>query len=77
MPHPKAADPILEALNDATLKNEAGVAGASLAEALLAIDKNAARELAKKIKDANISREASRKADSVLRRADAFLAESA
>ena len=68
VPHPKAADPILEALNDPELKNEAGVAGAALAEALVSVDKAAAQQLARKVKEANISREINRKADAVLRR---------
>jgi HEAT repeat protein len=68
VPLPKAADPILEALNDAGLKNEAGVAGAALAEALVSVDKTAAQQLARKVKEANISREINRKADGVLRR---------
>ena len=68
VPHPKAAEPILEALANADLKNEAGFAGAALAEVLVGSDKPTAQQLAKKVKEANISREINRKADAVLRR---------
>lgn len=68
VPDAKAAEPILEALNDPALKSEAAFAGAALAEALVRTDKAAAQQLARKVKEANISRELNRKADSVLRR---------
>jgi hypothetical protein len=68
VPDAKAAEPILEAMTDPALKNEAAFAGAALAEALVGKDKAAAQQLARKVKEANISRELNRKADSVLRR---------
>jgi HEAT repeat protein len=68
VPHAKAAEAIKPFLNDPNLKTEAGLAGATLAQALVKTDKPAARDLAQALKDANLSAETSRKADAILKK---------
>jgi hypothetical protein len=68
VPDPKAAEAIKGFLSDPSLKNEAGLAGITLAETLLKKDKPAARSLAQAIKDAKVSEDLARKADAVLTR---------
>ncbi len=68
VPHTKAADTLRPLLTSATLKAEAGFAAVSVAELLVKSDKDAAQALARDVKAANLSREVTRRADSVLRK---------
>ncbi len=66
VPHSKAAATIMPLLGDPNLKAEAGAAGVALAELLLNTDKETAKELARNIKAANLSRDITRRANAVL-----------
>ena len=66
VPDAKAADAIKPFLRDSKLQAEAGLAGVTLAEALLKTDKPAARNLAQAIKEAGLSEDLARKADAIL-----------
>jgi len=65
LPSTKAADRLLELATDDKLKAEAGLAAVELAGALLMTDRQAARDLAQKIRSLNISAEVNRRADAV------------
>lgn len=66
LPGPKAIDRLQELLKSETLKTEAGMALVDLAGRLTMTDRNAARSLAQKIRDLNISDEINRRADGVI-----------
>jgi HEAT repeat protein len=68
VPDVKAADVIKALLSDPGLKNEAGLAGMTLAQALSKTERPAARSLAQAIKDADISADLNRKAETMLSR---------
>jgi hypothetical protein len=68
IPLAKSAEIIKPLLNDPNFKAEAGLAGLTLAEGLLKIDKPAAKALAQAVKDANVSGEAASKADAILKK---------
>jgi hypothetical protein len=67
VPSAKAAETLKPFLSDPQFKKEAGLAGISLAQALLKPDARSARSLAQAIKDANVSPELNRKADNILK----------
>jgi HEAT repeat protein len=64
---PKAAEPIEACFNDPDVRNEAGMAGITLARSLYWRDRAAARKLLRAVAEAQIS-------DQITRRAQAFLA---
>ena len=66
VPDAKAAAVLKPMLSDAKFQAEAGLAGVALAELLLSTDKAAAKELAQAVKAAGLSREITRRANSVL-----------
>ncbi|HNS21667.1 MAG TPA: HEAT repeat domain-containing protein [Sedimentisphaerales bacterium] len=66
LPGPKAIDRLQELLQSETLKAEAGMALVDLAGRLTMTDREAARSLAQKIRDLNISDEINRRADGVI-----------
>jgi len=66
VPDAKAAAAIKPLLNDPDLRAEADLAGATLAEALVATDKAAAKDLAQAIQAANPSEAISRRAEAIL-----------
>ena len=68
VPHPEIVEWVKAQLVDNQLKQEAGLAAVTLAENLFSTNKSAAQDLAKQLRDANISREVTRRANIVLRR---------
>jgi HEAT repeat protein len=68
VPDRKAADAMKPFLSDPQLRNDAGPAAMTLAEALRKTDKPAARDLAQAIRDANLSPALNRKTDVILGR---------
>jgi HEAT repeat protein len=68
VPHAKAVAAIKPMLTDANLKNEAGAAALTLADALRRTDRRAVRDLAQAVKDANISKSLNDRADRLLNR---------
>ncbi|MBP7052858.1 MAG: HEAT repeat domain-containing protein [Phycisphaerae bacterium] len=66
LPGPKAIDRLQELLKSETLKAEAGMALVDLAGRLTMTDREAARSLAQKVRDMNISDEINRRADGVI-----------
>ncbi|HSA10530.1 MAG TPA: HEAT repeat domain-containing protein [Candidatus Paceibacterota bacterium] len=66
VPDKKAADAIKPYLRDPQFQQEAGLAAMTLAEALRKPDRPAARDLARAVKDANLSDELNRKANALL-----------
>ena len=67
LPNEKVARRLLELAGDANLKAEAGLGAVELASNMLRTNRQAARDLAQKIRDMNISDEINRRADSVIR----------
>jgi HEAT repeat protein len=67
LPSGKAAERLLGLARGDSLKAEAGLAAVELAGNMLRTDRQAARDLAQKIRDLNISDEVNRRADSVIR----------
>ena len=66
LPCQKAIDRLLELIKNEALKTEAALATVDLAGRMAATDRQAARTLAQKIRDMNISDEVNRRADGVL-----------
>ncbi len=66
LPSMKAADKLLELVKDENFKAEAGFAAVQLAAGMLRTDRQAAQELAQKIRDLNISDDINRRAESVI-----------
>jgi len=66
LPSPKAIDRLSELLKNDTMKTEAAMATVDLAGRLAATDREAARTLAQKIRDMNVSEEINRRADGVI-----------
>lgn len=66
LPCQKAIDRLMDLVKDGALKNEAALASLDLAGRMLMTDRQAARSLAQKIRDMNISDEINRRADAVL-----------
>jgi hypothetical protein len=66
LPCQKAIDRLGELIKNEVLKTEAALATVDLAGRMIATDRNAARALAQKIRDMNISDEVNRRADSVI-----------
>lgn len=68
VPDAKVVSAIIPLLVDPVLKNEAGRAAANLAELIVETDKATAQDLARKLKEANISRQLTQRANAVLKR---------
>jgi HEAT repeat protein len=68
VPDARAAEAIKPLLSDPTLKSEAGLAGVTLAQALLKVDRPAAKSLAQAVKDAQVSEEVTGKAEGILKK---------
>lgn len=66
LPSRKAADRLLELAQSETFRSEAGSAALECAAGLLRTDRQAARELAQKVRDMNISDNVNRRADAVI-----------
>jgi HEAT repeat protein len=66
LPCQKAIDRLGELMKNDAFKTEAALATVDLASRLIATDRQAARDLAQKIRDMNISDEVNRRADSVI-----------
>lgn len=66
LPCQKATDKLLELVKSETFKTEAALAAVDLAGRMVATDRQAARALAQKIRDMNISDEVNRRADGVI-----------
>ncbi len=66
LPSQIAADRLLELANDESLRSEAGLAAVTCATSMLRTDRQAARALAQKVRDMNISDEVNRGADTVI-----------
>jgi HEAT repeat protein len=66
LPCQKAVDRLAELMKDESLKTEAALATVDLAGRMLFTDRQAARDLAQKIRDMNISDEVNRRADGVI-----------
>jgi len=66
LPSQEAADRLLELAKDENLKTEAGLAAIECATGMLRIDRQAARDLAQKIRDMNISDAVNQRADAVI-----------
>ncbi len=66
LPSQEAADRLLELAKDENLKTEAGLAAIECATGMLRIDRQAARDLAQKIRDMNISDAVNERADAVI-----------
>lgn len=67
LPSPKVAERLLELARDESVKTEAGMAAVDLAGRTLRSDRQAARELAEKVRALNISDEVNRRADAIIR----------
>jgi HEAT repeat protein len=67
LPSEKVAARLLELAKDDSLKTEAGLAGVELAGNMLRTNRQAARDLAQKIRDLNISDEINSRADRIIR----------
>jgi HEAT repeat protein len=67
VPSKKVAARLLALTKDDKLRTEAGLAAVELAGNMLATDRQAARDLAQKVRDMDISEEINRRADSVIR----------
>lgn len=68
VPDAKVAAAITPLLNDSALKNDAGRAAANLAELLLEKNKAAAQDLARALREANISRPLTQRANAILKK---------
>ncbi len=66
LPSQKAADRLLELAKDENLKSEAVLAAVECAGNMLMTDRQAARAVAQKVRDMNISDEVNRRADAVI-----------
>ena len=66
LPNVKTAEKLMELVKDENFKAEAGLAVVQLATGMLDTDRQAARELAQKIRDLNISDDINRRAESVI-----------
>jgi HEAT repeat protein len=66
LPTDEAAQRLLELAKNENLKGEAGLAAVTLAGNMLWIDRLAARDLARKIRDLNISEDINERADAIL-----------
>jgi HEAT repeat protein len=66
LPCPQAVDRLAELMKNEGLKTEAALATVDLAGRMLFTDRQAARDLAQKIRDMNISDEVNRRADAVI-----------
>jgi HEAT repeat protein len=66
LPSEKVAGRLLNLAEDDNLKTEAGLAGIELASNMFRADRQAARKLARKIRDLNISDEVNRRADRII-----------
>jgi len=67
LPNEKVAGRLLELAKDANLKTEAGLGAVELSNNMLRTNRQAARDLAQKIRDLNISDEINRRADRVIK----------
>jgi HEAT repeat protein len=67
LPSEKVAARLLELTKDESLKTEAGLAGVELAGNMLRTNRQAARDLAQKIRDLNISDEINSRADRIIK----------
>jgi HEAT repeat protein len=67
LPSEKVATRLLELAKDESLKTEAGLAGVELAGNMLRTNRQAARDLAQKIRDLNISDEINSRADRIIK----------
>ena len=67
LPNEKVAERLLELAGDAKLKAEAGLGAVELAGNMLRINRQAARDLAQKIRDLNISDEINSRADRIIK----------
>jgi hypothetical protein len=67
LPDAKVAKRLLELAQDGNMKVEAGLAGVECAGNMLATDRQAAQDLARKIKALDISSQINRRADNVMR----------
>lgn len=67
LPNEKVAERLLELAKNANLKAEAGLGAVELAGNMLRINRQAARDLAQKIRDMNISDEINRRADRIIK----------
>ena len=66
LPVAKVSEKLQELLKDANFREEAALAAVQLATGMLRTDRQAARDLAQKILDMNISEDINRRAESVL-----------
>jgi len=66
LPATKVTDKLLELVKDENFKAEAGLAAVQLAANMLRTDRQAARELAQRIREMNISDDINRRAESVI-----------
>jgi HEAT repeat protein len=66
LPCQEAIDRLMELIEGETLKTEAALAAVDLAGRMAATDRQAARDVAQKIRDMNLSDEVNRRADAVL-----------
>jgi len=66
LPVAKVADKLMELLRDANFKEEAALAAVQLATEMLRTDRQAARDLAQKIRDMNISEYINRQAERII-----------
>ncbi len=67
LPSAKVAERLLNLAQDEAFKNEAGMAAVDLAGRMIRGNRDAARELAQKIRDLDISDEINRRADAIIR----------
>ena len=67
LPSPKVAERLLSLAQQEGLKVEAGLAAVELASRVIRSDRQAARDLAQKIRDLDISDEVNRRADAIIR----------
>ncbi|MBN2182177.1 MAG: HEAT repeat domain-containing protein [Sedimentisphaerales bacterium] len=66
LPAKKVADKLMELVKDEKFKEEAALAAVQLSAVMLTTDRQAARELAQKIREMNISDDINRRAESVI-----------
>ena len=67
LPNEEVAKRLLELTRDLNLKTEAGLGAVELAANMLRINRQAARDLAQKIRDLNISDEINSRADRIIK----------
>jgi hypothetical protein len=67
LPSPKVAERLLSLAKEDSFKAEAGLAAVDLAGSMLRTDRDAARDLAQKVRDLNISDDINNRAEAVMR----------